>query len=73
MRDGRRGFFVVHRNADNLRARKCKGRDLFDRAGNVRRVGVGHRLHDDRNFPAHANGADFDCSCFPALNLRHGI
>ena len=39
--------------------------------GNVGRVGVGHRLHDDRNFPAHANVADLDCGCLSALNFRH--
>jgi hypothetical protein len=39
--------------------------------GNVRRVGVGHRLHDDRNLPADANLPDFDRGCFSALNLRH--
>ena len=70
-RNGCGGFLVVDRDAHDLRAGQSQGRDLFDGAGNVRRVGVGHRLHDDRNLPADANLPDFDRRCLSALNLRH--
>ena len=71
VRNGRRGVVVVDRDADDLRGRLRQRRDLFDGARNVRRVGVGHRLHDDRNLPADANLPDLDRGCFSALNLRH--
>ena len=67
----RRGFLVVHRDAHNLGAGQRQRLNLFDRALNVRRVGVGHRLHDDRNLPANANLPNPDRPRFPALNLRH--
>jgi len=61
----------VDRDAHDLRARESEGRNLFDGARNVCRVGIGHRLHDDRNLPADANLPDFDRARFSALNLRH--
>jgi hypothetical protein len=60
----RRGVFVIHCDAHNFRAGQSQGRDLFNRAGNVGRVGVGHGLDDDRNLPADANVADLDRGCF---------
>jgi hypothetical protein len=71
VRNGRGGLLVVHRDAHDLRAGQRQGRYLFDGARYVRRVGVGHRLHDDRNLPAHANLSDSDCAGFSTLNLRH--
>ena len=66
------GALVVHRDAHDLRAGKSEGRNLLDGGLCVRRVGVGHRLHDDRDLPAHANVSNFDGRGFSALNLRHG-
>ena len=71
VRYGSRGVVVVDRDADDLRARQSQRRDLFDGTRNVRRVGVGHRLDDDRNLPADANLPDLDSSRLPSLNLRH--
>ena len=71
VRNGGGGVLVVDGDADDLRAGKGQGRDLFDGAGNVGRIGVGHGLDDDRDLPADANVANFDRGCFSALNLRH--
>ncbi len=54
-RNGCRGAFVVHRHADQLGAGDGKRRNLGDRGLYVGRVGVGHRLDDDGNFPSDAN------------------
>ena len=69
--DGRGGFFVVDRDAHDLRAGEGQGCNLLDGAGDVGCVGVGHGLDDDRDFPADANLADFDRWGFSAMNLRH--
>ena len=69
--NGRGGFFVVHGDADQLGAGEGERCNLLDGGGDVGGVGVGHRLHDDGNFPAHTNMADFDCRGLPALNLGH--
>ena len=68
---GGRGGVVVHRDADDLRAGQGQGRNLFDGPRNLRRVGVGHRLHDDRNLPADANLPDLNRARSSAPNLRH--
>ena len=71
MRNRRGGFVVVDRDAHDLRAGQSERRSLLDGALNVPRVGVGHRLHDDRKLPADANLPNLDDACFSALNLRH--
>ena len=69
--NGGRGVFVVDRDAHDLGAGERERRNLLDGGPDVRRVGVGHRLHDDGNFPAHANVSDFDGWSFSAGDLRH--
>ena len=69
--NGGGGFLVVHGDADDLGAGQGERFDLLDGAGDVGGVGVGHRLDDDRDFPAHADLADLDRGCLPALNLGH--
>ena len=64
-------FLVVHRDAHDFGAGEGEGLDLLDGARDVRGVGVGHRLDDDRDFPTHADLADLDRGCLPALNLGH--
>ena len=71
--NGGGGVFVVHGDADDLRAGKGEGRDLVDGALNVGGVGVGHRLNDDRDLPADLDLPDFDRRRLPALDLRHGF
>ena len=71
VRNGCRGVVVVDRDADQLGAGERERRNLLDGALDVGRVGVGHRLDDDGNFPADANVADVDGWGFPALNLCH--
>ncbi len=44
---GRRGLVRVHGHSHELAPGAREGRYLFDGSGNVRRVGVGHGLHDD--------------------------
>ena len=70
-RNRRRGFLVVHRNAHNLRPGHGQSGNLLNGARDVGGIGIGHRLHDDRNLPAHANVADLDRGRLPALNLWH--
>ncbi len=68
---GGSGFVVVDGHANNLRPGHGEGGHLLDGRGDVRGIGVGHRLHDNRDFPAYANIADLDGGCLPTLNLRH--
>ena len=70
-RNGCRGAFVVHRDADQLGAGDGERRDLGDGGLYVGRVGVGHRLDDDGNFPSDANVSNGNGWSFSALNLRH--
>ena len=46
IRHCRRRFGRVDRDAHQLRARLCKGFDLQRRTERIRRVGIGHGLHD---------------------------
>ena len=46
---------------------------LLDRGCSVGRVGICHRLHDDRNLPAHANVANLDGRGLSALDIWHGV
>jgi hypothetical protein len=47
-RDGGCRFIRIHRDTHQLRTGVRQRDDLSCRAGGVRRIGVGHRLHDDR-------------------------
>ena len=69
--NGGGGVFVVDGDADDLRAGEGQGCNLVDGALDVGGVGVGHRLDDDRDFPADADLPDLDGRRLPALNLRH--
>ena len=69
--NGGGGVLVVHGDADDLGAGEGEGFDLLDGGGDVGGVGVGHRLHDDGDFPADADLADLDRGGLPALNLGH--
>ena len=55
-----RRFRIVDRHAHDLRTRARKLRRLFDRRGEIRGVGVGHRLHDDRGAAADHDRSDPD-------------
>ena len=71
VRNGLGRVLIVNSHANDLGTGQSQRRHLFDGAGNVRGVGVGHGLNHDRNLPADPNLSDFDRWCFPALNLRH--
>ena len=68
-----RGFLIVDRDANNLGAGQGQGFYLLDGGGDVRRICVGHRLHNNGDFPSHSDLADPDCGRLPALNLGHTI
>ncbi len=51
---------VIDRDANQFRAGAGEFVNLLDRAGDVRRVGVGHGLDDNRGAAADLNVSDFD-------------
>ena len=55
-----RGLVPVDRDAHDLGAGAGERRDLRHRRIDIRRVGVGHRLHDDRRAAADRHGPDAD-------------
>ena len=55
---GRGGLVAVDRDPHQFRARPRQGRDLPGGRLDVRGVGVGHRLDDDRRAPADLDPAD---------------
>ena len=71
VRNGGGGILIIDCDAHQLRAGESKGSDLGDGGFHVGRVGVGHGLNDDGNFPAYADVADADGGGFSAANLRH--
>ena len=72
VRHGGGGVLVVDGDAHNLRAGKGEGCNLFNGGLHVGRVGVGHRLDENRDLPANAHMANFYGGGFSAMNLRHG-
>ncbi len=58
VRHGRRGLVAVDGDAHDLRAGAGQRRDLRDRRVDIGRVGVGHRLDDDRRAAADDDAAD---------------
>ncbi len=55
MGHGRRGFVAIHRNTDKLGAGPSQSRDLARGRFDIRRIGIGHRLDDDRRAAADRN------------------
>jgi hypothetical protein len=52
-----RGFGGIDRDADELRSGVGQRLDLCDGRADVRGIGVGHRLHDDRRAAADLDAA----------------
>ncbi len=72
--DGRHspgGVIVVDRDADQLGTGARQRGDLLDRGLDVRRVGVGHRLHDDGCVGADADLAYGNGDSSSALDSGH--
>ena len=75
-RDGRGRVGAVHGDAHDLGPGASERRDLGDRRGDVRRVGVGHGLNDDRAAATDGDRADFDADALASLERQgngHGI
>ncbi len=66
-----RRLVVVDRDPDELAARLGERAHLGDRPRDVRRVGVGHRLDDDRVRAADLDAAHVHGRGAPALDSRH--
>ena len=60
MRHGRGSLVAVDGDAHDLRARTGEIGDLPHGGLDIGRVGVGHRLHDDRRVAADQYAADVD-------------
>ena len=54
------GLVAVDGDAHEFRAGAMERRDLPDGRFDVRRVGIGHRLHDDGRAAANFDAADID-------------
>ena len=66
----RRGFGVdgdTHQLGASLRQRH----DLIHRSGHIRRIGVGHGLHDNGIVAAHLHATNIDRHRLPAHNSSH--
>ena len=70
-RHGGGGLRGVHRDADQFRAGTGQGPDLFDRSGDIGRVGVGHGLDDNGVGAADADTPNAGDERFAAW-MRHG-
>jgi hypothetical protein len=71
LRDGARGVIRVDGDTDDLRPGLCQRDDLIDRGLCVRRIGIGHRLDDNRVIAADLHTAHADRHRFPARRCRH--
>ena len=60
MRNGCGRLVAVDGNADKFGAGGGQGGDLCHRGIDIRRVGIGHRLNDDRCVAADGHMADLD-------------
>jgi hypothetical protein len=65
------GSIIVDGYPDELRSRTAESRNLLDSSRDVRRIGVGHRLHDDGSVATDPYLADQNSRSLPALNVRH--
>ena len=71
-RHGRGRFGRVHRDPYEFGSGPGERHDLFRRAGDVRGIGVGHRLDDDRGVTADGDGADLDLEGATTDGQGHG-
>ena len=63
---------AVDRDPDKFRARARQRGHLRGRGLDIGRVGIGHRLHDDRRIAADRDAADPDRNCAPSRFRLHG-
>ena len=71
-RNGGGSFFVVDRDADQFRPGPRQRHHLLHGRGNIRRVGVGHRLHHNWCIAADSHAANRAGNGFSALNSAMG-
>ncbi len=77
MRHRGSGFIPIHGDADDFRTGPGQGCHLPDGGLNIRRVGIGHGLHDNRRGlaiedPADLNAPDHDAGCAVAGHGAEG-
>jgi hypothetical protein len=72
MRHGLCRLVAVHRDAHDLGAGACQVGTLLRGRGDVRGIGVGHRLHDDGGIPADEDPTDVDRHGTSALGKGAG-
>src|SRR3954471_13989147 len=63
---------IVDGYADQFRSCAAESRNLLDGSWDVRRVGVGHRLHNHGSIAPDPYLADENSRSLPALNVRRG-
>jgi hypothetical protein len=63
---------IVDGYPDEFRSCAAESRNLLDSSWDVRRIGVGHRLHNHGSIATDAYLADQNSRSLPALNVRHG-
>ena len=67
-----RSFVTIDGDAYDFRPRTRQRGDLGNRGLDVCRIGIGHRLHDDRGIAPHRYPADVNANCcFPLCWTRH--
>ncbi len=71
VRYGGGGLGAIHGDAHQLRAGARQRRDLRRRGIDIGRVGIGHRLHDDRRVATDGDAADRDGNGVPAREAVH--
>src|SRR5882724_2463694 len=71
VRDGFSRAVIIYSDSHYLTAGSGEGRYLFNCAGDVRGVGIGHRLHHDWCSASHTDTTNDGGRSFSALDFGH--